>query len=337
MSRMSWRFVPASAMADVAGDWNGFVDSTGSPGFLRTEFIAPALNFFGKGRETVALGMSGGQLVAAAVLVPSGRAQWVTFQPAQLPLGAWVMRREMTWPDVLPSLISALSPLCLQLSVTQQDPSELQRPDESATLVSSDYVATGRVDIAGSFEAYWDARGKNLRQNLRKGRRKLEEQFGPVTFEFLEQPRAVESAFNEFADLESAGWKGGEGTAIARDNAQGRFYREVLGHFGKIGRSVAFRLAAGGKTLAVDFGLRDGDVITLLKTTYDEKMKSFSPAQLLHEDLFKAIFDRGDVARVEFFGKVMEWHTRWTDNERVLYHLTAYRWPIIRRAKEAIT
>ena len=130
------------------------------------------------------------------------------------------------------------------------------------------------------------------------------------------------------------GWRG---TAIARDNAQGRFYREVLGHFGKIGRSVAFRLAAGGKTLAVDFGLRDGDVITLLKTTYDEKMKSFSPAQLLHEDLFKAIFDRGDVARVEFFGKVMEWHTRWTDNERVLYHLTAYRWPIIRRAKEAIT
>jgi hypothetical protein len=78
-------------------------------------------------------------------------------------------------------------------------------------------------------------------------------------------------------------------------------------------------------------------VITLLKTTYDEKMKSFSPAQLLHEDLFKAIFDRGDVSRVEFFGKVMEWHTRWTDNERVLYHLTAYRWPIIRRAKEAIT
>ena len=30
---------------------------------------------------------------------------------------------------------------------------------------------------------------------------------------------------------------------------------------------------------------------------------------------------------VEFYGKLMEWHTRWTDHVRTLYHINYYRWP----------
>ena len=89
LSGMSWRFVPASAMADVAGDWNGFVDSTGSPGFLRTEFIAPALNFFGKGRETVALGMSG-RTVGSRGRTRTIRARTVGHVPTR-PTATWCL------------------------------------------------------------------------------------------------------------------------------------------------------------------------------------------------------------------------------------------------------
>jgi hypothetical protein len=28
---------------------------------------------------------------------------------------------------------------------------------------------------------------------------------------------------------------------------------------------------------------------------------------------------------------VMEWHTRWTDEIRTMYHLNGYRWPVLGR------
>ena len=58
-------------------------------------------------------------------------------------------------------------------------------------------------------------------------------------------------------------------------------------------------------------------------------MRSFcsSLARGLRAVEFEALFNEGRFKRIEFFGRVMEWHTRWTDKSRALFHLTAYRWP----------
>jgi hypothetical protein len=34
---------------------------------------------------------------------------------------------------------------------------------------------------------------------------------------------------------------------------------------------------------------------------------------------------------LEFYGKVMEWHRRWSDEVRTLYHVNSYRWSGLRR------
>ena len=31
----------------------------------------------------------------------------------------------------------------------------------------------------------------------------------------------------------------------------------------------------------------------------------------------------------------MDWHTKWTDEKRMLYHLTVYRWPAIKSFAQA--
>lgn len=49
----------------------------------------------------------------------------------------------------------------------------------------------------------------------------------------------------------------------------------------------------------------------------------------MRHDQFKHIFDEGRIRRIEFYGKVLEWHTRWTNDTRTLYHLTLYRWPFL--------
>ena len=52
----------------------------------------------------------------------------------------------------------------------------------------------------------------------------------------------------------------------------------------------------------------------------------------MRQDQFRAWWDEGRYRRIEFYGKTLEWHTRWTDTERTLYHATAYRWPWLGRA-----
>lgn len=68
----------------------------------------------------------------------------------------------------------------------------------------------------------------------------------------------------------------------------------------------------------------------VLKTAYDEALDHVSPGMLMREDEFRQVFDERQVTRIEFYGRVLEWHTRWTDEIRTLYHVNYYRWPLIR-------
>jgi hypothetical protein len=49
----------------------------------------------------------------------------------------------------------------------------------------------------------------------------------------------------------------------------------------------------------------------------------------MREEACRRLFEDGRIRRIEFYGKVMEWHTRWTDEVRTMYHLNHYRWPVL--------
>lgn len=42
-------------------------------------------------------------------------------------------------------------------------------------------------------------------------------------------------------------------------------------------------------------------------------------------------------ARIAFYGKVMEWHTRWTAQSRPVFHLTVYRWAWLKRLHTVVS
>lgn len=46
---------------------------------------------------------------------------------------------------------------------------------------------------------------------------------------------------------------------------------------------------------------------------------------------FKLWWGEGRYRRVEFYRETMEWHTRWMESQRTLFHATAYRWAWLRR------
>lgn len=76
-------------------------------------------------------------------------------------------------PCYLP-LIRNCPDIALVLGVTQQDPSLVPRPQDQGTWKILDYIQTARISLQGDFDSYWKTRGKNLRQNMRTQRNRLE-------------------------------------------------------------------------------------------------------------------------------------------------------------------
>ena len=329
---MKWTLSPAREFAPHAGRWRALHARSAASPMLAAEFVAPLLAAFGDTSVWLASCEHVGDTVAMALLTRTGRASWATFQPAQAPIGLWMQHSDSALPALLAALLPALPGMPLILGLTQLDPFLLARPAGSDQLRTLDYIDTAKVTLAGGFDAYWEARGKNLRSNLKKQRARLAKDGVALRLEVSRDAADVARAVADYGRLESAGWKAGGGTAVGADNAQGRFYRAMLEGFCQRGAGSIYRYWFDQQLVAMDLCIEDARQLIVLKTTYDESVpKSLSPTLLMREEAVRALFDAGRFERMEFYGKVMEWHTRWTDEVRTLYHVNYYRWPALGR------
>ena len=328
---MNWTVHPISRLAEFSGQWDSLARSLPGTPFLESAFLQPAIDAFGNSELRLCLKQANGQLRAAAIMQPTRKGMWQTFQPSQLPLGAWVSGDDVELESACAELLPLLPGLNLGLGITQLDSRFHARPVDGANLRTQDYIHTSWVDIEGSFEAYWDSRGKNLRQNTRKQRNKLQAEGTKTRIECATAAQDVAKAIDDYGKLESAGWKTADGTAIHPDNAQGRFYTQMLENFCRLGCGRIYRYWFGEKLVSMDLCIHDDAAIVILKTTYDESYKAVSPSTLMRQDEFQLLFEEQKFQRIEFYGKVMEWHTRWTEHARPLYHLNAYRHALVLR------
>lgn len=331
---MGWTVTNAADFARHAEAWDAVNAVGGHPLLLASRFVRPLLEAFGTGTERLAIHQRGGTVTAMTLLVKNGRASWQTFYPPQAPLGLWVQRPEENLADLLTGLVPALPGVGLLVSLLQQDPDARPRPDGAARIVTRDSFDTGRVTVTGTWDEYWKARGKNLRHNLKRQQNLLGRDGTTAHLDILTTPEEMAEAVRDYGALESAGWKGKDGSAVHEGNAQGKFYRAMLEEFARSGQARAYRYRFNDRVVAVDLCLVAGREMVNLKTTYDETVKHVSPALLLRHDYFRSVFEEGGIGRIEFFGPVMDWHTKWTEEVRRLYHVNAYRWGWLRRAHE---
>lgn len=293
---------------------------------LDPDFVAPLLAHFGSGKERLAIAGPPDDPIAMTLLSPIGGGKWQTFQPSQAPLGCWVVRPGTPWPALSRSLLACLPGYSLVIGLSQLDPDIVPRPVESGPLRTLDYIQTARVTVNGNFEGYWSARGKNLRHNLKRQGNRLKSENIAWRLDELTEPADMAAAVAEFGKFESAGWKAGGGTAIHADNTQGRFYRAMLENFAQRAGARVFRYVLAGRTAALDLCIVQAGTLIILKTTYDETITGFSPAMLMRYEAFQRLFADVNIHRIEFYGKVMDWHTKWSNEIRTLYHLNVYRY-----------
>ena len=128
--------------------------------------------------------------------------------------------------------------------------------------------------------------GDDVRERRRRARRGLERKAGPVTsVDRSADPAAVDL----FLDMESSGWKGEGGTAIACDPATTAFFREVCARFGAAGRLEFRSLDVPAGPVAMEMAVHAGGGAFHLKTAHDERYRAHTPgilAMVDHADRF---------------------------------------------------
>ena len=332
---MSWSFHPALDVFEQHRErWDALNHAQNNHILLDSAFVGGLLRHFGS-RQVVLAIKEDTRNPAMALVERKALGVWETYQPYCAPLGPILYGAGKSGGENLISLLRSLPGYALQLGVLQQDPdfAGFSAENDCDWAETLDYIQTARILLKGTFQEYWGGREDRLRKNNDRLRRRMAEKGLRLDFKVIRDAACVGEAIREFGRMESNGWKAKEGTAVAADNAQGRFYQEVLEEFCSRGEGLIYELRIDGHLVAMDVCALRGEMLVLLKTAYDEEWSVYSPAFLLREDIIRDLYSGGQIRSYEFYGPLMDYQLRWTRNIRTLYHLTCFRNRWVRSAR----
>lgn len=324
---MRWVFRPAREhFSEYRRVWDEVNRAWGNHVLLDSAFVEPLVRHFAS--SDTLIGITKESSTALALVSHGQMGLWQTFQPAQGPLGLILLNPANGAIEQIYSLMRSLPGYALGLGVQQQDSeyTAFGGLSSSPRIEILEYIKTARVSVVGSFDEYWQKRGKDLTENIARRRRRLDQQGIEAHMDVDRSPGNVAECLCDYGRMEAAGWKGQRGTAVNLDNVQGKFYREVLERFCEVGEGVIFRLRFNDTTVASQLCLERDGMLASLKIAYDEAYRNYSPGFLLQEEIIRHLYSEGEVRVFEFYGRVREgWTTKWTDEIRPMYHVNFYR------------
>ncbi|HEY7838004.1 MAG TPA: GNAT family N-acetyltransferase [Terriglobales bacterium] len=160
----------------------------------------------------------------------------------------------------------------------------------------------------------------SFRTDLRRTRRNLQSwaaaQGGASEIRLVRASTAagdLAAGLGAFYDLEAAGWKGRQKSAIRCRPATRRFYDQAAAALAQRGTLVLHRLELDGKPIAMDLSVCDGHTYELLKLTYDEDLARFGPGHLLIEAILgECAQPPVGLERFYFNGAESQYKRKWT-------------------------
>ena len=151
-----------------------------------------------------------------------------------------------------------------------------------------------------------------LRGKLRAIRRELDTQGG---WKFLRIDKADQAALDRFYELESSGWKGREGSAIACNPNTRQFYNEISKCAERFGYFCLYSLELKGELLAAHFGLSHRGRYFSPKVAYNEKLPQYASGHLIVSEILQDCASRG-ICEYDITGVNDEWKMKWTSQAR---------------------
>ena len=296
-------------------EWDRLATLDPSP-FSRHAWLLPWWHAFGEGAELrVCAGRDGGELVAALPLLRRGRALAAManeHSPSFRPLA----RDAAALEALAAALVAERRPVELRsLPAREEAVPGLTTGVEAggARVLTERGFVSPLTETTGTFEDYRARMKSGWREIERRGRkmdREHEVQRGLVA-----EPAELDRELEEGLALEAAGWKGESGTAIVRDESTARFYGDMARAFHEAGELRLSSLRVDGRLAAFDLALVHAGRYYLLKTAYDEQMRTLAPGLVLRRAVIERCFELGLEAH-EFLGADMEWKRLFSTGDR---------------------
>lgn len=293
-------------------------------------FVAPLVRHFAGPNVLLARSSQSGHCRELLLLQRRRVGLWTTFLPSQAQISPALLSQNAD----INQLLHDLPGPALGIDFLCQDPlySGLTGPNQSGNREQVRHLTTTAADLSSTFEEYWAARPKNLRRNMKRYFNRLEASGDQPNLKVHADIAEAQAALQRYGVLESAGWKGGAGTAIHPDNLQGRFYADLVNAFSERGNFRVYELYFGDRLAASRLCVLNRHMLIVLKTTYDESLAQFAPGRVLLHMLLEREFRARQVSRVEFYTNANADSIGWSTTTRDIYHVAHYRFAPMRRA-----
>lgn len=327
---MQWTLHPANTFTQHKQAWDQLNSQSQDLAILNSDFVEPLIEEFFDGDELLALGELDGKLQMAGFFHKTGSFQWATVMPSQAPVALWLSKQHKFNSKDIGDLVRSLPGLVLSIDFLQVDSRDMKLTPTGDFELNS-YITTGNRPIPPDFDEYFKSLGKNMRQNYNKVINRAAKAGDTLDIECVTDPGDIVNAVRIYGEIESQGWKAQKGTAVAPDNDQGRYYTSMLTRLAEKNQACCWYYKINEQVVAVDLCVNQNGSLIILKTTYNEEFSKQSPALQLKVEMLKhyAQQDR-KISNIEFYGRVMEWHTRLDSVTRELQHVTWYKNAIVR-------
>ena len=179
------------------------------------------------------------------------------------------------------------------------------------------------VDCDRDFEEFTknDMNGKNRRELKRKIRRLNEK--GEVKFIEINEKKDVEAGLTKFYDIEDKSWKGRKETSLKR-SYYGDFYKKIAFHLAAEKKLRMYFLQLNDEYIAGIYAIIDQGTCYLVKIGYDEDFSWYSPSNILFYLLFKSLFAKNEIKKIDFYGPYTKYQKVFGKRTRVTYNFTIF-------------
>ena len=310
------------AVEAVRDEWDRLADRTGAAPFLRPGWIEAWWRAFGAGRLEVLREEEEGRVRA---LLPVRHRHGAVSSPSNWHSpGFGLLREDRAAGLALLDELFARRPAQVSLGFLGALGPGLDELTEAAekagyrclqrTLERSPFVT-----VDGDWEGYERSLDRNMRSDLRRCRRRLEE-LGRVALDVEHDTAHLDEALA----VEGLGWKRKAGTAIVSAPQTARFYTEVARWAAASGRLRLIFLRVDGRPVAFHLALEDDRTYFPLKGGFDPAFHAQSPGRLLIHATLERAFAVG-LRRYEFLGGSDAYKLRWATEayDRVLFQAFA--------------
>jgi CelD/BcsL family acetyltransferase involved in cellulose biosynthesis len=304
--RSEWIAEP-DRLVEIAAQWDRLANTDPAP-FSLQAWLGPWWRAFGApGRLQVCVVWDHGDLIAALPLWADAAGRLTATANAHTPAYRPLAPDRAARAALAEALASRGAELLLD-AVPAEEPDTRELLDAVAALGARTVLDPAYVspiaDTSGAFDVYrkgFKSRWRELERRARKMAREHE-----VVTSAVAEPDDLERELSEGLELEASGWKGRERTAMLSEPATAGFYREMAGAFHDRGGLRLSSLRMDGRLVAFDLALLHRDRYFLLKTAYDESLRTLAPGLVLRRAVVERCFELGLEAH-EFLGIDMEW------------------------------